>query len=220
MDRKKFFRYGEKEITYLKSKDKKLGAVIEAVGPIRKELDEDLFSSVAHHIVGQQISCKALANIWGRLLEALGTVTPSAILKAGEERLRICGMSLRKAEYISDLARKTETGEFRPDSVKEMTDEEAIAAMTALKGVGRWTAEMILLFSLERPDILSYDDLGIRRGMRMVYRHRDLSRQQFEKYRRRLSPYGSVASLYFWAVSDGALPGVTDPGEKRRSKKS
>ncbi len=220
MDRKKFFRYGEKELTYLKMKDKKLGAVIETVGPIRRELDQDLFASVAHHIVGQQISGKALATIWGRLLKALGTVTPAAILKAGEEQLRGCGMSLRKAEYISDLARKTESGEFRPDAVKEMTDEEAVAALTALKGVGRWTAEMILLFSLERPDILSFDDLGIRRGMRMVYRHRELSRQLFEKYRRRLSPYGSVASFYFWAVSGGALPGVTDPGEKRRGKKS
>ena len=91
-----------------------------------------------------------------------------------------------------------------------MTDEEAIKALSALKGVGVWTAEMILLFCMQRPDILSFGDLAILRGMRMVYHHRKIDKKLFEKYRRRLSPYGSVASLYFWAVAGGAIPEMKD----------
>ena len=83
--------------------------------------------------------------------------------------------------------------------------------LCSLRGVGVWTAEMILLFCLQRPDILSYDDLAIRRGLRMVYRHREIDRERFEKYRRRYSPCGSVASLYLWAAACGAVPGLTDP---------
>ncbi len=101
-----------------------------------------------------------------------------------------------------------------------MNDTEAIAALSSLSGVGVWTAEMILLFCLERPDILSFGDLAIQRGLRMVYRHREIPRERFERYRRRFSPHGSVASLYLWAVSGGALPDMTDPAEKNRSKKS
>ena len=106
------------------------------------------------------------------------------------------------------------------EAVEHMPDAEAIAALSALKGIGVWTAEMILLFCLQRPDILSFGDLAILRGMRMVYRHREISRERFEKYRRRLSPYGSVASLYFWAAAGGALPGVTDPAPARKTKKT
>ncbi|MBP3691289.1 MAG: DNA-3-methyladenine glycosylase 2 family protein [Schwartzia sp.] len=220
MGRTKYFRYGEKETAYLKSRDKKIAAVIDAVGPIRRELDTDLFQAVVRHIVGQQISNKALAAVWGRLSSGLGTVDAATVLKAGEDSLHAFGMSFRKASYITDFARKVETGEFRLDTLKKMNDAEAIAALSSLSGVGIWTAEMILLFCLERPDVLSFGDLAIQRGLRMVYRHREIPKERFEKYRRRFSPYGSVASLYLWAVSGGALPGVTDPGEKKRGKKS
>ena len=216
----KFFRYGKKEIDYLKSRDKKLATVIDAVGPIRREMDRDLFSSVVRHIVGQQISSKALAAVWGRLKEGLGAVDAAAVLGAGEERLHSFGMSFRKAEYISDFARKIADGEFSLSALKKMNDAEAIAALSSLKGIGVWTAEMILLFCMERPDVLSFGDLAIHRGLRMVYRHREITKARFERYRRRYSPYGSVASLYLWAVSGGALPGVTDPAERNRGGKS
>ena len=91
-----------------------------------------------------------------------------------------------------------------------MNDEDAIRALSSLKGIGVWTAEMILLFCLQRPDIFSYDDLAIRRGLRMVYHHREIDRERFERYRRRFSPYGSVASLYLWAVAGGAIPEMQD----------
>ncbi len=211
----KYFHYGDKEISYLKSKDRKLAAVIDAVGPIRRELDRDLFSAVLRHIVGQQISNKALAAVWGRLREGLGTVDAPAVLAAGEERLRSFGMSLRKASYITAFAEKVEKGTFRLSSLETMSDGEAIAALCSLSGIGLWTAEMILLFSMERPDVLSFGDLAIRRGLRMVYRHREIPRERFERYRRRYSPYGSVASLYLWAVAGGAVPGLTDPADRK-----
>lgn len=220
MSRTKFFRYGEKEIAYLKSRDKKLATIIDAVGPIRRQLDTDLFSAVVRHIVGQQISNKALAAVWGRLSSGLGTVDAAAVLDAGEEKLHSFGMSFRKAAYITDFARKVGSGDFRLAALKKMNDTEVIAALSSLSGVGVWTAEMILLFCLERPDILSFGDLAIQRGLRMVYRHRKIPRERFERYRRRFSPHGSVASLYLWSVSGGALPDMTDPVEKNRSKKS
>ena len=96
---------------------------------------------------------------------------------------------------------------FDIDAVEHMSDADAIAALSALPGIGVWTAEMLLLFNLGRPDILSFGDLAIHRGMRMVYHHRKVTRQMFEKYRRRYSPYGSVASLYLWAISHMDVPG-------------
>ena len=204
-----YFAYGTTETDYLKRKDKKLGAVIDRLGHIERETDTDVFSALVHHIIGQQISTKAQQTIWQRLQRFLGEVTPQNLYDATEADIQALGISLRKVNYIKDLAAKTVVGDFSPAGVAAMPDAEAIRALTALKGVGVWTAEMILLFSLERPDILSYDDLAIRRGMQMVYRHKELTRSLFLKYRRRLSPCGSVASLYFWAVSGGALPELT-----------
>ena len=200
-----YFPYGETETAYLRSRDKKLGAVIEQLGHIDRTVDTDLFSSVVHHIIGQQISTKAQQTIWNRIQQELGEVSAGSLLAAGRERLQSFGMTFRKADYILDFARKVDCGEFDLDAVAEKSDAEAIAALSSLKGIGVWTAEMILLFCLQRPDIFSFGDLAILRGMRMVYRHKEIDRKRFEMYRRRFSPYCSVASLYFWAVAGGAL---------------
>ena len=219
MDDVKYFPYGEKELAYLRKKDKKLSAVIDRVGHIERAVDDDLFSAVVHHIVGQQISTKAQATVWARVQNALGTVDAEHVLGYGEANLQSLGISFRKAEYITDFAEKVHTGAFDLDAVAHMPDAEAIRALSGLKGIGVWTAEMILLFCLQRPDILSYDDLAILRGLRMVYHHRSIDRKLFEKYRRRFSPYGSVASLYLWAVAGGAIPEIRDyqPKKQRRS---
>ena len=159
-----YFRYGPEQTDYLKKKDKKLGQIIEQVGPIQREVDPDLFSSVVHHIVGQQISTKAQATIWNRLREAFGALTPQAILDTGVPALQAFGMSFRKAEYITDFAAKVDSGAFDLEAVWHMPDPQAIQALCSLKGIGLWTAEMILLFCMERPDVFSYDDLAIQRG--------------------------------------------------------
>ena len=214
-----FFQYGDCETTYLTSKDKRLGWAIQQIGHINREVDSDLFSAIVHHIIGQQISTKAQTTIWQRMQDALGTVTADSIAAAGVPLLRSLGMTFRKAEYITDFAEKVHTGAFDLDAVAHMRDADAIRALSSLKGIGVWTAEMILLFCLQRPDILSYDDLAIQRGLRMVYHHRAIDRRLFEKYRRRYSPYGSVASLYLWAVSGGAIPELKDykPKSKREA---
>lgn len=212
------FEYGETEITYLKSKDAKLAEVIDNLGFVEREVDTDLFSSVIHHIIGQQISTKAQATIWQRMQDALGQVNAETILSAGVSNLQALGISFRKAEYITDFARKVHTGEFDIEAVNQMSDTDAISALSSLKGIGVWTAEMILLFCMQRPDIFSYDDLAIQRGLRMVYHHRRIDRKLFEKYRRRFSPYCSVASLYLWAVSGGAIPWMKDYAPKTVKK--
>lgn len=212
------FEYGEKEISYLKSKDAKLAEVIDTLGFVEREIDTDLFSAVVHHIIGQQISTKAQATIWQRMQDALGQVNAETILSAGVSNLQALGISFRKAEYITDFARKVHTGEFDIEAVSQMSDTDAISALSSLKGIGVWTAEMILLFCMQRPDIFSYDDLAIQRGLRMIYHHRRIDRKLFEKYRRRFSPYCSVASLYLWAVSGGAIPEMRDYASKTVKK--
>lgn len=211
-----YFIYGDEEIEYLKSKDKILGKVIEKIGHIERVTDTDLFSSVVHHIIGQQISTKAQETIWQRLKDELGEVNAENIYKTDISRLQSLGMSFRKAEYIKDFADKVHSGSFNLQDISEMSDEEAIKALASLKGIGVWTAEMILLFCLQRPDIFSFDDLAIQRGLRMVYHHRKIDRKLFEKYRRRFSPYCSVASLYLWAVSGGAITEMKDYAPKKR----
>lgn len=204
------FSYTNRETDYLKSRCKRMVEVIESVGHINRKADDDLFSSVVHHIIGQQISTRAQQTIWQRMQDSLGEVTAETIDSRSVEQLQSLGMTFRKAEYIKDFCRKVLSGEFDLKAVETMSDEDAIAALTSLKGIGVWTAEMILLFCLQRPDVLSYGDLAIQRGLRMVYHHRDITPQLFGRYRHRFSPCGSVASLYLWAVAGGALPEMRD----------
>lgn len=211
-----YFKYGEKEISYLKNKDKKLAEVIEKVGLIERKTDPELFSALVHHIVGQQISTKAQATIWERIKNSFGSVTPERVLNASMDEIRSFGISLRKVEYIKDFAEKVHTGEFDIEAAEKMEDDELIKYLTTLKGVGVWTAEMILLFCLQRPNVFSFDDLAIQRGLRMVYHHRKIDRKLFEKYKRRFTPYCSVASLYLWAVSNGAIPEMRDYAPKNK----
>ncbi len=204
-----YFEYGEAALLHLKH-DKQMCQVIERIGPIQRKVDTDLFSSVVHHIIGQQISTKAQETVWQRMLDELGIVNSETILEAGTEKLQALGMTFRKADYITDFAKKVRSGDFDLESIWHKSDADAIRELSALKGIGVWTAEMILLFCMQRPDIFSYDDLAIQRGLRMVYHHRNIDRKLFEKYRRRFSPYCSVASLYLWAVAGGAIPEMRD----------
>ena len=214
-----YFQYDETATDYLKRKDKKLGAVIDTLGHIDRAVDTDLFAAVVHHIIGQQISTKAQQTLWQRMQAGLGTVTAETLLAAGREKIQSFGTTFKKADYILAFAQKVHDGSFDIAAVERMTDEEAIAALIALPGIGVWTAEMLLLFCLQRPDILSYGDLAILRGMRMVYHHRKIDKKKFEMYRRRLSPYGSVESLYFWAVAGGAIPGMKDYAPAKKKEK-
>lgn len=206
-----YFAYGTTETDYLCRKDKRLARVIERVGPIRREVRPDLFDALMHAIVGQQIATKAQQTVWNRLVQSLGEVTPATVDRMEAEALQRLGLSFRKVGYMKGAARKALLGELDVEALRHMDDASVSAALCQLEGVGVWTAEMLMLFSLQRPDVFSFGDLAIHRGLRMVYRHKVVSRERFEVYRRRFSPCGSVASLYLWAVAGGALPEISDP---------
>lgn len=198
-----YFEYGDKEIRFLKSRDPLLGEAIDRIGRIYREVDDDLFSSVIRHIIGQQISTKAQATIWQRLNDKVGVIDLDGIHPLDLEEIQGLGMTFRKAQYIKDFAQKVKNKEFDLDGLVELSDSEVIKRLTALNGIGIWTAEMIMIFCLQRSDVVSYGDLGIRRGMGMLYRQETIDKKRFLQYRKRYSPYGSVASLYLWAIAGG-----------------
>jgi len=148
-----------------------LGAAIDAIGFIKREVNPDLFSALVNSIIGQQVSAKAHATIWERMKKGLGTVTPQTVLNCTEAELQRHGISHKKAAYIRNAAEKIADGRFDIKSLLEKSDEEVCKELSALNGIGTWTAEMLMLFSMQRLDVLSYGDLAILRGMRMLYRH-------------------------------------------------
>lgn len=197
----KYFSYSAVETEYLSARDPALGAVIARIGHIDREVIPNLFTALINSIAGQQISGKALATVWARLCDRLGEITPDSVLAAGEDGLRACGLSGRKAGYMLAAARAVQDDTLNIHSLVDKTDAEVIQTLVTLPGVGRWTAEMLLIFSLQRPDVLAFDDLGIRKGLCRLYGWDEVTREQFEDCRARFSPYGTVASLYLWALA-------------------
>lgn len=210
-----YFEYDEKETEYLKRKDKRLDEAIDKISHINREVNTDLFSSVVHHIVGQQFSSAALKTVWTRFNDKLGAVTAETVCSTSREDIQACGITFKKADYIKDFAEKVHSGEFDVDALRALPDAEVIKELSALKGIGVWTADMLLIFCLQRPNVMSFGDLAIQRGLRMLYHHKIIDRKLFDKYARRYSPCGTVASLYLWAISSGAIPEMRDyaPGK-------
>ena len=213
-----FFKYGEEELTYLKSKDKKLAEVIDELGVLERVIIPDVFSALLHAITGQQISTKAHQTIWNRFMVKVPTITPEAVITVADHDLQAIGISFKKVGYIKNIAQKVIDKELLIDDFKNLTNEEVCEELVKLKGIGKWTAEMIMIFSMQRKDILSFGDLAIVKGMRMLYHHREITPEKFNKYKRRYSPYGSVASFYFWAIAGGAIPEMKDYAPKKRNK--
>lgn len=199
------FPYGETEIEYLKKRDARLGEVIDRVGFISREVDDDIFASIVKNIAGQQISNAALKTVLVRLTEACGELTPENVCAAGVERLRACGMSLRKTENIFDIAQKVCSGEIDLEILRSLSDDEIIARLTDFGGIGTWTAEMLLIFTFLRPNVLSFGDFGIRRGIELLYGEEKLTRKKFNEYREHYSPYATVAGFYLWALANGEV---------------
>ena len=195
------FRYSETETSYLRKRDKKLGAAIDAIGMIEREVTPDLFTALVASVASQQVSAKAAETVWKRIEERFGAITPDAITAATVDEIQQCGMSMRKAGYIKGIGEVIANGSLDMAGLYECSNGEVIDQLTALNGVGAWTAEMLLIFSMERPDVVSWGDLAIRRGMMRLYGKETLDRNTFERYRKRYSPYGSVASLYLWEIS-------------------
>ena len=214
-----YFEYGAKEIEYLKSKDKLLGEAIDKIGPISRTVETDLFSSVVHHIIGQQISMSAQATVWKRLCDVVTVVDEKNLCDINREDLQKLGITFRKADYIKDFAQKVFSGEFNVAELNFMTDQNVIKQLSTLKGVGPWTAEMLMIFCMQRPDVISFGDLAIHRGMRMLYHHRNIDKAKFDKLAKRYSPYATVAGFYIWAIAGGAIPDMRDYAPKKKEVK-
>lgn len=197
----RIFEYGQVEIDYLTRRDKKLGAAMDQLGMIERAVTPDLFAALLRSIVAQQISTKAVDTIWGRLCGKVGEVTPEGVAGLDVADIQQCGMSMRKAGYIKGIAEAAARGEVDLSRLPDLADEEIITTLSSLPGVGVWTAEMLLIHSLCRPDVVSWGDLAIRRAVMTLYGLKTLTRIQFDRYRKRYSPYGSVASIYLWALS-------------------
>ena len=198
-----FFEYGEKETEYLRERDAVLRRYIDIIGHVYRRTDSDVFSSLIFNIAGQQISSKAFETVRARMRSELCEVTPQEVLRAGEENLRKCGLSGKKASWIMDVAKKTYSGELDIAPLGQMSDDQVLKMLTALSGVGRWTAEMVMLFCLCRMDILSTSDYGIKAGITAAYGLKNPSYEDFRYLKSLYSPYGSVASLYLWEIASG-----------------
>lgn len=163
----------------------------------------DAFQTLARSVVGQQISVKAAQSVWERLLAMVKEVTPSSILAHEVTALRLAGLSQRKCEYLRDLAAKFQSGEVHPRQWAEMHDEAIITELVAIRGIGRWTAEMFLMFHLMRPDVLPLDDIGLQRGISQGYFSGEaVSRSELREVTAAWAPWRSVGTWYIWRSID------------------
>jgi DNA-3-methyladenine glycosylase II len=188
-------------IDFLRSADPVMSSLVERIGAIEYDVQPDLWRALVDSVIGQQLSVRAAATIRGRVAALGGEAFPSPAILLGmdEEALRGAGLSRAKLSYLRDIASKWAAGEIRPIEVADASDEEVIATLVRMRGVGRWTAEMVLIFSLARPDVLAVDDLGIRVAAEKAY---GLPERPSSSELRRLGeawrPYRSYASLYLW----------------------
>ncbi len=196
-----YFKISEAAITYLSNKDKKLGAAIKRIGIIKRPTEPLLVRGVIDSIISQQISTKAALTVKERFYTLLSPFTIITILNTDPLLIQKCGLSHRKVSYILAFVNSVNNKEIDLESLHTLPNDEVIKVLTSIKGIGRWTAEMLLIFSLERQDIISDLDLGIIRGLKRLYGHKEISKELFTKYKNRYGMYASVASLYLWELS-------------------
>jgi DNA-3-methyladenine glycosylase II len=194
--------------------DRVIRRLMEEGGPIDPRSDRrgsrpDPYDALARAIVGQQLSTRAAASIWEKLLDQFGgeTPTPEALLERRPAQLQKAGLSRSKVEFLRDLARRVKDGRLDLKRLAELPDEDVIAELTEVKGIGRWTGEMFLIFHLARPDVVSTGDLGIRRAVQIAYGLDDLpGPQDLERIAEPWRPHRTLACLYLWR-SLAATPG-------------
>lgn len=199
-----------KAVEHLRGSDAPLARLIDAVGPftMRLETTASIFAALAQSIVYQQLTGKAAATIFGRVTDVCSRpgkgISAAVVLGTPDDALRAAGLSRAKASSLKDLARKTEDGALPTlEEIDAMDDEAVIERLTSVRGIGRWTVEMLLMFRLGRPDVLPVDDYGIRKGFAAAFRKRDLpSRKDLAKRGARWAPYRTVASWYLWRAAE------------------
>jgi DNA-3-methyladenine glycosylase II len=202
---------GRKAVAHLKKVDPVLGRVIDQVGRYNGWPDSQgsHFDAIARSIVFQQLSGKAAGTIHGRFQGLYGgrTPLPAELVETTDEMLRGIGLSRQKSAYLKDLAARVVAGELPVDTLHELTDDEIITALTQVKGIGRWTAQMFLMFRLGRPDVLPDLDLGIQKGIQRAYKLRKLPPpERVLKIGAKWAPYRTIASWYLWRLLDTPTP--------------
>lgn len=189
----------DKRVQYLIQTDVLLGRLIQYIGTSELVIEQDGFKCLVKYIIGQQISDKARETIWQRACSTLDNVTPKTILLTSDNTLREIGLSHRKVEYIKILATEIVAGRIDFEKLQSLTNEEIIAKLISLKGIGRWTAEMYLIFSLGRENVLSKDDGTIRRTLQWMYDLDELpSAKEVTKYFSNWTKYATIVSSYLW----------------------
>jgi DNA-3-methyladenine glycosylase II len=195
--------YWDKAKRALGRADPIMGGIIRAHPKVFLARRGDPFLTLARAIVGQQISVKAAQSVWDKVCLCVGEVTPHAVLARQRPVLRACGLSDRKTEYIADLAQHFADGKIHVERWPEMGDEDIIAELVEVRGIGRWTAEMFLIFNLLRPDVFPLDDLGLQKGIRVSYfKNRAVSLGRMKKLGETWRPWRSVATWYLWRSLD------------------
>jgi DNA-3-methyladenine glycosylase II len=193
-----------KAINHLKKSDPVLAAIIEKIGPCRMQFAEPTFHHLAESILYQQLNGKAAATIFNRFTDAAGNpLTPAGILKLTDAQMRAVGLSKQKTGYLRDLSEKTKAGLLEFERMAELSEEDVIAHLTQVKGIGVWTAHMFLMFTLRRPDILPTGDYGIQAAIKKHYKKRKWPKPAvMEKIAKPWAPYRSIACWYLWKSLD------------------
>ena len=195
--------YWDQACVELVKRDRILRKLIPLCGPAHLVSHGDPFITLARTIVGQQISVKAAQSVWERLVSASPSFSPDHVLSLSYEKLAACGLSKRKAEYIFDLAGHFAAGTVHPDSWHLMEDEAVIKEMTQIRGVGRWSAEMFLIFNLLRPNVLPLDDLGLIKAISLNYfSNEPVTRSEAREVAANWAPWCTVATWYLWRSLD------------------
>lgn len=195
--------YWNQAIQELTTRDPVLKTLILAYTGLTLVSRGDAFSTLARSIVGQQISVKAAESVWKKLISQIQEPTPIAISKTDYTALRNCGLSGRKVEYLQDLARQFLSGEVNAATWHDMDDELLIRDLVKIKGIGRWTAEMFMIFYLLRPNVLPLDDIGLQRAISLHYKqNQPISRSEIQELAKIWEPWRSVATWYLWRSLD------------------
>ena len=205
-------QFDQEAVEHLRHADDTLRQIIDERGPLDLETrtrgrPSDAYGALLRSIVGQQLSTKAARSIYGRLIEQFGgrAPTPQELLDADPEVVRSAGLSRPKVNYLRSLAEHVVSGELELDRLQERGDEEVTREVTAVKGLGQWTADMFLIFHLGRPDVLPVGDLGVRRAVERAYGLEALpTAEELERLGERWAPYRSLAALYLWESLDNA----------------
>lgn len=195
--------YWDEACAHLMKRDRAMRRLVPQFGAAHLESRGDPFVTLARSVVGQQISVKAAQSVWDRVAGQVRRVTPGNVLKQSTEDMRACGLSARKVEYLRDLAQHFADKKVHVKAWAEMDDEAIISELVAIRGIGRWTAEMFLMFHLMRPDVLPLDDLGLANGVsRLYFSEEKVTRSELRELAQAWAPFRSVATWYIWRSLD------------------